>query len=74
MNEYTLDLKNLLRLSFSQPLTWLAGEPGEDIPVHWATTSDEEVLTGDILLLPAGKMSAEDELIMAGTHLDIAIE
>jgi len=53
LNEYTLDLKNLLRLTFTKPLTWLSGEPGEDIAVHWATTSEKEILPGDILLLAA---------------------
>ena len=55
MNEFTLDLKNLLRLAFSQPLTWLFGEPQEDTPVHWVATSPDEVQPGDILLLSAGR-------------------
>jgi purine catabolism regulator len=50
LKEYTLDLKNLLRLSFSQPLTWLTGEPQDDTPVHWAVTSLVDVQEGDIVL------------------------
>jgi purine catabolism regulator len=65
LNEYTLDLKNLLRLAFSQPLTWLAGEPQEDTPVHWAAISEEEILPGDLLLL-AGERGDHESLAEAG--------
>lgn len=58
-NEFALDLKTLLRLAFSQPLTWLSGETRQDTLVHWAATSPEETQPGDVLLLLAGRYNRE---------------
>lgn len=55
----SISLKELLRLSFSEPLLWLCGEEFEDRPVHWIATSPEDAQAGDILLLPSEQLSAD---------------
>jgi PucR family transcriptional regulator, purine catabolism regulatory protein len=65
-----LNLKELLRLSFSESLLWFCGEELEDRPVHWVATSPEEAQPGDILLLPSEHLSAE--LIDRARHQQLA--
>ena len=51
--------KDLIRLSFSEPVTWLSGEASGQRPIHWVTTGQEEAQPGDLLLLPARLASEE---------------
>jgi purine catabolism regulator len=53
MSANSLNLKDLLRLTFSEPIVWLCGEDVDERTVHWVATSPEEARPGDILLLPA---------------------
>ena len=52
-------LKEVLRLSTSQPVTWLAGAGSEACSVRWVVISPDEVGPGDILLLPVSRLSNE---------------
>jgi len=51
--------KEFLRLSVSQPVTWLSGADSEARPVRWVATQPDETGPGDILLLPASRLSAK---------------
>lgn len=52
-------LKDLIRLSFSEPVTWLSSEASGRHPIYWVTTSLEEAQPGDLLLWPASQASEE---------------
>lgn len=52
-------LKEILRLSTSQPVTWLSGAADEARTVHWVATALDDAGPGDILLLPASQLSSE---------------
>jgi PucR family transcriptional regulator, purine catabolism regulatory protein len=43
---------DLLRQTFPEPVTWLSAEGEAAQPIHWVTTSLEEIQPGDLLLLP----------------------
>jgi purine catabolism regulator len=45
-------LRDLLRLSFSEPVAWLTAEAGAGRPVQWVAVSAAELRPGDLLLLP----------------------
>lgn len=47
-------LQQLLRLSFNEKTTWLAGGDQENIPITWISASSEDTRPGDLVLLPAG--------------------
>jgi purine catabolism regulator len=59
MNSISFSLKDLIRLSFSEPVTWLTGKASNQRAVHWVTTREDEMLPGDVLLLPASSLNAE---------------
>jgi purine catabolism regulator len=46
-------LRQLLRLSFSEPVRWLSEPATDDARVSWVSVRPEEVQPGDLLLLPA---------------------
>ncbi len=46
-------LKDLIRLAFSEPILWLAGQAYAHLPVNWVVDDLEQVQAGDIFLLPA---------------------
>jgi PucR family transcriptional regulator, purine catabolism regulatory protein len=52
-----LSLKDLLRLSFPESVSWLQGAEFKDRPVQWVAASLQEARPGDILLLNAEDMS-----------------
>jgi purine catabolism regulator len=52
-------LKEVLRLAISQPIMWLAGGDAELRLVRWIATSIDEAQAGDLLLLPASRLSRE---------------
>src|SRR5512135_1450548 len=52
-------LKDLFRLAFSEPVTWLAGETKTKRAINWVVFSAGEAQPGDILILPAGHLSLE---------------
>jgi hypothetical protein len=54
-----LTLKEILRLSISEPINWLAGAGSEMRPAGWVTNSIEEAGPGDILLLPASQLNSQ---------------
>ncbi len=51
-------LKEVLRLSIAQPVTWLSGADSGSRPVRWVATLPDEAGQDDILLLPASRLSA----------------
>ena len=52
-------LDDLIRLSISSPVHWLAGGDQGWRTVHWIATSIDEAQSGDVLLLPAPQLSRE---------------
>ena len=52
-------LKDLFRLAFSEPVTWLAGEARTKRAINWVVFSVEEARRGDLLILPAAHLSLE---------------
>jgi hypothetical protein len=46
-------LKDLIRLAFSDPILWLAGQAYAHLAVNWVVDDLEQVQAGDIFLLPA---------------------
>ena len=50
-------LKDLFRLAFSEPVTWLAGEAKAKCTINWVIFSVEEAQPGDLLILPAAHLS-----------------
>jgi purine catabolism regulator len=51
-------LKDLLRLSFSEPVHWLHGKDCENCQVLWISTAVEEAQPGELLLAPAALFDA----------------
>lgn len=70
MTKTTPTLKELLRLTFSEPITWLAGEAEVNRSVNWVALSLQEARPGDILLLPASLLS--EEVLTQAQELDVA--
>ncbi len=70
MTETTPTLKELLRLTFSEPITWLAGEAEDNRVVNWVALSLQEARSGDVLLLPASLLS--DEVLTQAQELNVA--
>jgi purine catabolism regulator len=66
------NLKDLIRLTFSEPVFWLKGEPGDDQSVNWAVFSSDDVQPGDLLVLPVEAVNQE-VLIQADTGGVVAI-
>ncbi len=58
-------LKDLFRLSFSEPVTWLSGKSQENRTVNWVSLEVQEIQPGDLLLLPASQV---DDRILAHAH------
>jgi purine catabolism regulator len=50
-------LNDLLRLTFSEPITWLSGVPEVQCNVNWVTTSLNEAQAGDLLVLEGEKVA-----------------
>jgi purine catabolism regulator len=50
-------LKEVLRLSFSEPITWLSGMDSEERPVRWVASSADEAQSCDILVIPASQLN-----------------
>jgi hypothetical protein len=46
-----VSLKDLLRLTFSEPVTWLSGKPEEGYNINWVTSALSEAQVGDLLIL-----------------------
>jgi purine catabolism regulator len=63
-------LKEILRLSIPEPVTWLGGESAELRPVRWAVSLIGEAQSGDILILPASQVSRE--MILHAREMDLA--
>jgi purine catabolism regulator len=59
MNAQTPSLKDLSRLAFSEPFTWLSAEPEPREMVKWFTITLAEACAGDVLLLSTDEASAE---------------
>lgn len=59
MSAKFLSLKSVLRLSLSEPVTWLNGVDHDSQAVQWVSTSIADAQPGDILLLPASRLDAE---------------
>jgi purine catabolism regulator len=51
MSAHLSSLKDLIRLSFSEPVLWLSGEVIGERSVHWVTTSIDETQPGDVLIV-----------------------
>jgi purine catabolism regulator len=58
MNAKSISLKDLLRLSFPRPLTWLAGECYSDRQVRWVATCTDVLQEGDLLLVESSGLNA----------------
>ena len=59
MDQISLDLKNLLHITFSSTIEWISAEPSTEIPVNWIALSHKEIQQGDILLIPSSRMGQE---------------
>jgi purine catabolism regulator len=59
MVAHPVNLKDLLRLSFSEPVTWICGEESGNRAIQWVAASTEEARPGDVLLLDAGSLTPE---------------
>jgi purine catabolism regulator len=46
------NLRNLLRLAFTEPVEWLTEQPDNDLNIHWVADSLDTVQAGDILIWP----------------------
>ena len=53
------DLKELLRLSFSAPVAWLAGEAHSQRLIHWVALGLPEAQPGDLVLLSASELTGQ---------------
>lgn len=53
------NLKDLIRLTFSEPIIWLKGEPTDDQSVNWGVFSFDDVQSGDLLVLPVAEVKRE---------------
>lgn len=49
-------LKDLLRLSVSEPVTWMSGVQPDERPVRWAASSVKEAQSGDVLIIPVSQL------------------
>lgn len=54
-----LTLKEVLRLAISEPVRWLAGADSAARPAGWVVSSEDEAKPGDILLIPASRLSQD---------------
>ena len=59
MDAKSISLKDLLRLAFPRPVTWLAGECYGERQVRWVATSLDELQDGDLLLVEPGALEAQ---------------
>ena len=63
-------LKELFRLSFSEPVTWLSGKSQENRTVNWVSLEVHDVQPGDLLLLPASQV--DDRILIRAQRLNAA--
>lgn len=59
MANMTLPLKDLFRLAFTEPVTWLSQTGPSNKVVRWIVLSMEEAQPDDLLLVPAADLNAE---------------
>ncbi len=57
MQKTSNSLQQLLRLSFANLLVWLSDPPKEEIPIRWVVLSVDEVIPGDVLLIPGTELT-----------------
>jgi len=50
-----INLTDLVRLVFEEPIEWLAGNPSSSTPVSWITTNIDQITPGDIYLLASSQ-------------------
>jgi purine catabolism regulator len=62
MDGQSFNLNELSRLAFSDPISWLSAEPGQDVQVGWVATSINEAGTSDVLLIPSREANSENLL------------
>jgi len=53
------NLQQLLRLSFSEPVLWLAGGTQDNIQIAWVSVTLKDMRPGDLLLLAAGQVTSD---------------
>lgn len=58
MTKYSLTLKELLRLSYTGTLTWIAAESFADIQVQWVALNLDEMQLGDMLLISGSELNS----------------
>jgi purine catabolism regulator len=58
MDAKSISLKDLLRLAFARPVTWLAGECHGERLVRWVATRMDELHEGDLLLVEPASLNA----------------
>lgn len=79
----SVSLNDLLRLTFSEPITWLSGKPGKRCHINWVTSSLNEAQVQDLLILSrekveprvfarAKKRGVAAVLILGETHDNLA--
>lgn len=59
MPQNNLTLKELLRLSYSGPITWLSGEERADVFVQWVALRLDGLQPGDILFSSGDKLTSK---------------
>ena len=59
MEEYSIKIHELLRMKFSQPITWLRESNKNDATVNWVVLSIEEGRPGDLLLLNSDQFTSD---------------
>src|SRR4030065_2284131 len=55
----TSDLKELFRLTFSAPVTWICGEANSQQAIHWVSLVLPEAQPGDLLLINASELNSQ---------------
>ena len=59
MDVKSIRLKDLLRLAFPKPVTWLAGECYGERLVRWVATCIDELQEGDLLLVESAALNSQ---------------
>jgi len=73
MNPQASSLKELSRLAFSEPFTWLSTEPAADDQVNWFTISLNEACAGDVMLIPTLEATSEILLDVLGKEVSAVL-
>jgi len=60
MHAVGITLQQLLRLSFADAVDWLTEQPKDDVSIRWVVLSLDEVISGDVLLIPGHELTPKE--------------